>query len=92
MLQPVYTKQFKKDIKRIEKSGRKDIEKLKAIIRILIDEEQLNPSYKDHLLRGNFKDRKECHIEPDWVLVCKINKKEKIIIFERTGSHSDIFG
>ncbi len=91
MLQPVYTKQFKKDIKRIEKSGNKDIEKLKAVIRALIDENQLNPSYRDHSLIGNFKDRIECHIESDWLLVYKVNKKEKTIIFERTGSHSDIF-
>lgn len=91
MLQPVYTKQFKKDIKRIEKSGNKDIKKIKAVIRALIDEKQLNPSYRDHSLIGNFKDRRECHIEPDWLLVYKVNKKEKTIIFERTGSHSDIF-
>jgi mRNA interferase YafQ len=91
MLQPVYTKQFKKDIKRIEKSGNKDIEKLKAVIRALIDEKQLKPLYRDHSLIGNFKDRRECHIESDWLLVYKVNKKEKTIIFERTGSHSDIF-
>jgi mRNA interferase YafQ len=91
MLQPVYTKQFKKDLKRIEKSGNKDIERLKAVIRALIDEKQLNPSYRDHFLIGNFKDRRECHIEPDRLLVYKVNKREKTIIFERTGRHSDIF-
>jgi len=92
MLQPVYTKQFKKDIKRIEKSGNKDIEKLKVVIRALIDEKLLDKSYKEHSLIGNFKDRRECHIEPDWLLVYKISKKDKTIIFERTGSHPDIFG
>jgi len=91
MYQPVYTKQFRKDIKRIEKSGNKDIEKLKAIIRLLLDSKQLDLSYRDHNLKGNFKDRRECHIEPDWLLVYKLNKKEKTMTFERTGSHADIF-
>lgn len=47
MLQPIYTKQFKKDVKRIEKSGNKDVEKLKVVIRLLIDEKKLDTSYKD---------------------------------------------
>ena len=91
MYQPVYTKQFRKDIKRVEKSGNKDIEKLKAIIRLLLDSKQLDLSYRDHNLKGNFKDHRECHIEPDWLLVYKLNKKEKTMTFERTGSHADIF-
>ena len=91
MFQPVYTKQFKKDVKRIEKSGNKDIEKLKTVIRLLLDGKQLDPSCRDHNLKGNFKDRRECHIEPDWLLVYKLNKKEKTMTFERTGSHADIF-
>lgn len=91
MLQPIYTKQFKKDVKRIEKSGNKDVEKLKVVIRLLIDEKKLDASYREHNLKGNYKDRKECHIEPDWLLVYKVNKKEKTIAFERTGSHADIF-
>lgn len=91
MFTPFYTKQFRKDIKRIEKSGRHDIEKLKAVIRTLIDAKQLDHKYKDHVLTGNFKDRREGHIEPDWLLVYKVDRKQKTIIFERTGSHSDIF-
>ena len=91
MLQPIYTKQFKKDIKKIEKSGNKDVEKLKVVIKLLIDEKKLDASYREHNLKGNYKDRRECHIEPDWLLVYKVNKKEKTIAFERTGSHADIF-
>ena len=90
MLQPNYSKQFRKDIKKIKKSGNRDIEKLKAIITLLIEERPLNPSYKDHRLQGNFKDRRECHITPDWLLIYKIDTKEKTIIFERTGSHTDL--
>lgn len=92
MYQPIHTKQFNRDVKSIQKSGSKDIEKLKEVIRILIEGEKIDPSYRDHPLKGNFKDRRECHIKPDWLLVYKIVKDEKIIIFERTGSHSDIFG
>ena len=91
MHQPVYTRQLRKDIRRIEKSGDKDIEKLKAVVRTLVSGKQLGQSYRDHQLKGNFNDRRECHIEPDWLLVYKIDRKEKAIIFERTGSHADIF-
>lgn len=91
MFQPVYTKQFRKDLKRIEGSGNKNIEKLKVVVRVLLEGKRLDPSYKDHNLRGNYKNRRECHIEPDWLLVYKIVIDEKAIIFERTGSHADIF-
>lgn len=80
MLQPVYTKHFKKDI-----------EKLKTVIRLLLDENKLNPFYRDYLLKGNYKDRRELHIEPDWLLIYKINKAEKVMLFERTGSHAELF-
>ncbi|HLA50176.1 MAG TPA: type II toxin-antitoxin system YafQ family toxin [Thermodesulfovibrionia bacterium] len=90
MYQPIYTKQFKKDIKRLERSGNKNIEKLKTVIRTLLEGKRLDPSYRDHNLKGNFKDRREFHVEPDWLLVYKI-EGEKTIIFERTGSHADIF-
>jgi mRNA interferase YafQ len=88
MLQPSYTKQFEKDWKRLQKRG-KSKEKLKKVLGLLINEEHLPQSCKDHRLIGNFKGRRECHIEPDWLLIYKIT--ESIIIFERTGSHADLF-
>ncbi len=91
MLTPFYTKQFKKDVKRLEKSGRKGIEAFKRVIRLLIDEGPLDQVYHDHSLKGDYKNRRECHIEPDWLLVYQVNKREETIIFERTGSHADIF-
>jgi len=91
MYQPFYTKQFRKDIKRIEKSGNTDIEKLKVVIRALVNGRQLDSSYRDHQLKGSFKGRRECHIQTDWLLIYKIDEHEKAIIFERTGSHSDLF-
>jgi mRNA interferase YafQ len=91
MLTPYFTKQFRKDIKRIEASGRHKMEKLKTTMRTLVDEKILSKTYRDHKLSGYFKDRRECHIEPDWLLVYKIDRKENAIVFERTGSHADLF-
>ena len=88
MLIPVYSKQFSKDIKRIQKR-RKSQNKLKEVIQKLVNGERLNPIYKDHKLIGNYKGRRECHLEPNWLLIYKI--KEAEIIFERTGTHSDLF-
>ena len=88
MLKPAYTKQFAKDIKRMQRRG-KSQEKIKEIIKKLINEKRLSPHNKNHKLIGNYKDRRECHIEPDWLLIYKISSAE--IIFERTGTHSDLF-
>ena len=88
MLTPVYTRQFDKDIKRLKKRA-KNFEKLKIIISSLIAEESMDPINRDHKLIGNWKGRRECHIESDWFLIYKI--EEHRIIFERTGTHSDLF-
>jgi mRNA interferase YafQ len=88
MRSPSYTKQFAKDLKKMEKRG-KSLEKIKLILKTLINEERLNAKYRDHKLLGNYKGRRECHIEPDWLLIYKITDSE--IIFERTGIHSDLF-
>ena len=88
MLIPSYTKQFAKDLKRMQKRG-KPPEKIKKVIRKLLSEQPLDPIYKEHRLIGNFKGRRECHVEPDWLLIYKIVDSE--IIFERTGTHSDLF-
>ena len=88
MLAPSYTKQFGKDLKRRLNRG-KPKKKIKEVLKKLIDEEQLYARYKDHKLIGNIKDRRECHIEPDWLLIYKKTSGE--IVFERTGTHSDLF-
>ena len=88
MLKPSYTRQFKKDLKEQIKSG-KNKEKLKQVIVKLVNQEELDNKHKAHKLIGKFKDRRECHIEPDWLLIYKISVNE--ITFERTGSHSDLF-
>ncbi len=88
MRTPSYTRQFAKDLKRMEKRG-KVLKKIKTIIKKLVNEERLDPKYRDHKLIGNYKGRRECHVEPDWLLIYKIIDSE--IIFERTGTHSDLF-
>ncbi|MCE5294753.1 MAG: type II toxin-antitoxin system YafQ family toxin [Chlamydiales bacterium] len=63
--------------------------KLGEIIKKLCNQEALDAKHRNHKLKGNYKGRWECHIEPDWLLVYYKSKTE--IIFERTGSHSDLF-
>jgi mRNA interferase YafQ len=91
MLKPRYSRQFKTDIKKIEKSGHKDMDKLKAVVRKLIDGKPLESKYLDHP-GGNLKGHRDCHIEPDWLLLYRIDKDMQEITFVRTGSHSDLFG
>ena len=88
MLTPSYTRQFERDIKRMKKRD-KNLDKLKIIIRSLVAEEPLDPIHRDHKLIGNWKGRRECHIESDWLLIYKTDLD--YIIFERTGTHSDLF-
>jgi mRNA interferase YafQ len=88
MRTPSYARQFERDVKRMRKRG-KDLQKLKSILSSLIAEEQLAERYQDHALIGNYRGRRECHLEPDWLLAYKLAGNE--IIFERTGTHSDLF-
>ena len=85
---PVYTRQFERDIRKAEKRG-KNLGKLKIIVRTLIEGRELDALHRDHQLVGNYAGRREFHIEGDWLLIYKIEKDR--IIFERTGSHSDLF-
>ena len=82
------TKQFKKDVKRMQKRG-KDLEKIRAVIDLLLAEEPLPPKNRDHQLGGNWSGRRDCHIEPDWILIYKPMGDE--LLLERTGTHSDLF-
>ena len=72
----------------MEKRG-KVLSKIKKVIRKLVYEERLEAKFKDHKLVGNYKGRRECHIESDWLLIYKLIDVD--IVFERTGSHSDLF-
>lgn len=88
MRKPSYTRQFERDLRRMQRRG-KDIAKLKAVLAALISEEPLAERHRDHALIGNYRGRRECHIEPDWLLIYV--PEEEAILFERTGTHSDLF-
>jgi mRNA interferase YafQ len=88
LLQVIYRNHFEKDVALANKRG-KNLSKLKAIIELLVDESPLPAKNRDHKLVGNYSGRRECHIEPDWLLIYQI--KDGNIIFERTGTHSDLF-
>ena len=88
MRRPSYTSQFERDLRLQQRRG-KNIEKLKEVLTALINEEPLAERYRDHPLKGHYRNRRECHVEPDWLLIYKPNGDE--IIFERTGTHSDLF-
>jgi mRNA interferase YafQ len=88
MRTPGYTTQLERDLRLMQRRG-KNAQKLKAILSVLINEEPLAERQHDHALAGNRSGRRECHIEPDWLLIYKLLNDE--IIFERTGTHADLF-
>lgn len=81
--------QFKRDVKLLIKRG-KDSNKLKKIINLLVNAETLPQENTDHQLKGVLRDCRECHIEPDWLFIYRIEGSELCLV--RTGSHADLFG
>lgn len=90
MLELVVTNQFKKDLKRIRKQG-KDLRLLQDVLQTLLEERELDAKYRDHALIGNYTGFRECHIQPDWLLIYIVNHEELILTASRTGSHADLF-
>ena len=82
------TNRFSKDIKKAKKRD-KDLDKLKKIVSDLFHEKPLHPRHKDHALIGNWFPSRDCHIEPDWILIYTI--ESNTLRLERTGTHSDLF-
>jgi mRNA interferase YafQ len=83
-----YSAKFKKDVKQAKKRG-KNIEKLKFIIQLLIDDVVLPNHLRDHALIGRWKPRRDLHIEPDWLLIYIVDDHH--LHLDRTGTHSDLF-
>ena len=90
MREIVWTSQFKKDYKLAQKRGQ-DIDILDDCIRTLAAGEELAPKFRDHNLTGRWIGHRECHIEPDWLLIYRIEGNDVILVLARTGSHSDLF-
>jgi mRNA interferase YafQ len=85
---PVPGAQFRRDVKLAQKRG-KDMAKLRQVILLLIEESPLQARFKDHPLGGDWKHFRDCHIEPDWLLIYKIAGDDLHLV--RTGTHSDLF-
>jgi mRNA interferase YafQ len=83
------TTRFEKDVKKMKKRG-KSFSVFKQVITSLASNELLEPKFRDHKLMGNYSGTRECHIEPDWLLIY-INTEEELVLI-RTGSHADLFG
>jgi mRNA interferase YafQ len=86
----IITNSCKRDIKRASRQG-KNINLLFDVIDQLSDGKQLDPKFKDHKLSGNYEGKRECHIEPDFLLIYQINEKEIVLYLVRVGSHSELF-
>lgn len=84
-------KSFEKDLKRIKKSGNYNLEKLYEIVDKLAKGITLEERYRDYKLSGKYEGLRECHINPDWLLIYEIRDDELILVLNRTGSHSDLF-
>jgi mRNA interferase YafQ len=81
---------YRKDLKRTNNRG-KDISLLDTVVDKLRDGETLDEKHCDHLLKGEYEGWRECHIQPDWLLIYKINNDEETLTVFRTGTHSDLF-
>lgn len=85
-----FTGQFKKDFKLAKKQG-KDTEKLLVVVERLANGEELESKYRDHSLTGNYVGYRECHVEPDWLLIYQKHDDILILLLYRAGSHAELF-
>ncbi|MDD4059354.1 MAG: type II toxin-antitoxin system YafQ family toxin [Kiritimatiellae bacterium] len=90
MYRPVYSTRFKKDVLLAMKRG-KDMGKLATVVELLCTGDPLPERYRDHPLSGRYAGFRDCHIEPDWVLLYRIEKNQLQLILVRMGTHSDLF-
>ena len=85
-----FTSQFKKDLK-LAKKQNKDLDQLFEVVNNLADGGTLDAKYRDHDLSGDYKGTRECHIEPDWLLLYEIKDEVLVLMLYRLGTHSELF-
>lgn len=85
-----FTSQFKKDLKLAQKQ-RKNLDKLFEVVEILANGDTMDAQYRDHDLSGKYAGTRECHIEPDWLLVYEIRNEVLVLMLYRLGTHSELF-
>ena len=90
MLDIVLSNKFRKDLKLAQKRGY-DLDLLNTVVEKLAAGEKLPAQNRDHELTGNYAGFRECHIQPDWLLVYRISNTELVLLLVRTGTHSDLF-
>lgn len=90
MLEIKFTAKFKRDLKKAKKQG-KDLSKLHEALGLLAASRPLPEKMHDHLLAGNYGGHRECHIEPDWLLIYLVKEEELVLTAVRTGAHADLF-
>ncbi|MBT3785910.1 type II toxin-antitoxin system YafQ family toxin [bacterium] len=91
MYRLVPTNKFKKDLRRAHKDPHKNLDDLKVVLESLQNALPLAENLKDHALLGNYKNHRECHIYPDWLLIYQPFPQEEEIVLVRLGSHSELF-
>lgn len=82
------TTQFSRDVKKMRKQG-KDLVKLQGVVKQLALDKQLPDKHRDHALAGQWQPSRDCHVEPDWILI--YTSDQSTLRLERTGTHSDLF-
>ena len=85
-----FTAQFKKDLK-LAKKQKKDLDRLFEVIQTLAAGKKLGAEYRDHDLSGKYKGTRECHVEPDWLLIYEIREDVLVLMLYRLGTHSELF-
>lgn len=90
MIKIVPSNQFKKDLKSAKKRGY-DMEHLQKVVHALANGENLDKKYRDHALAGDYSGFRECHVEPDWLLIYRIDQDVLELFLFRTETHSDLF-
>ena len=91
MLNLRYGCRFKKEFRNALCRPGHTVEKFRAVLNYLVNEQPLPPQYNDHKLAGEYVGYRECHIMPDWLLIYRIEHETVTLILSRTGSHSDLF-
>ena len=90
MLEPIYTKLFRKQLKLMGKRGR-NLGTLGEVMEMIINEQALLPKHENHPLHGKYQGKWECHVEPDWLLIYRIDPTTREVVLNRTGSHADLY-
>lgn len=92
MYKVTISSRFKKDFKRLARSGRFDVKNFNRVVGQIAAGKKLAYKFKDHPLKGDYKEFRECHLEPDLLLIYSVEEEVLTLLLFRIGSHSELFG